>query len=484
MAISMNYKTPGVYTTKVKGSARINYSGNVNVAGFVGTCKRGSATNPFVVTSWSECVDKISGGLDSPFSPDSYLAFAAQSFFMNGGSILFISRVCTNAVKSASCEVTLSDDSTIIFEAKDEGAWGNELKIWVTENDLIEGTLDVHIQQGNNTPEVLTQLTNEEGTARYFKHYIDVYSKYVNVIYGNKIEVFTEKTFNGGDDGEEGLTDADYVRALNKFDLIDDVTLIAVPGQTSVSVRNGIIAFLNSHEFTFGAIDAPITYVTEDLKELRKSLDCDRAVLLSSWHNISDPLSSLSSALRPIPSSGAYLGNVANSIESVGAWREPAGLMYKITGAVSLIFSPQKADTDILNPINVICLVAKPNYGIVIWGARTLTVDSSYMYVSAVLLDIYIRKNIKEACQSVVFDPNKSGADGIQERVRMIALNFLQNLSSQGAFATSGSDSYFVKCDSELNPPSVVEQGYVICRCGYAHAKPGEFIVFEFQNNI
>ena len=46
------------------------------------------------------------------------------------------------------------------------------------------------------------------------------------------------------------------------------------------------------------------------------------------------------------------------------------------------------------------------------------------------------------------------------------------------------SEAYYVKCDAELNPQSILDQGYCLCEVGYATAKPGEFIVFTFQNRI
>lgn len=481
---SLNYSTPGVYSTRVAGQP-VFRAGTVGIAGFVGTCKRGDASEPFICTSWNDCVEKISSGFATPFEKDSYLAFAAQSFFRNGGSTLYISRACTDAIAKATCTVTLSDGSTLIIEAKDEGAWGNTLKIWTTENEILSGTFDMHIKQGNNPEVVYNQLSNTIGNSRYFKDYLNIFSKEINILFGEKLEVFDEQSFEGGDDGEEGITDADYLRALQKFDAIDEVTLIAIPGQTSFAITQGIISYCNQHEFVFGAIDAPMTYKTAELKELRKRISCNNAVLLSTWHKISDPLSSISGALRAIPSSGAYLGNTAKTAEQIGAWKEPAGTSNLIDGAVELVFNAQKSDTDVLNPLGIINIVSKKNVGICIWGARTLSTDSNYLYVSAVLLDIFIRKNIQETCQSIVFDPNKEGINGLWSKVRNAAIGFLDSLRAQGAFASDDAGSaYFVQCNAELNPPSVVNQGYCICRCGYAYARPGEFIVFEFQNNL
>ena len=44
--------------------------------------------------------------------------------------------------------------------------------------------------------------------------------------------------------------------------------------------------------------------------------------------------------------------------------------------------------------------------------------------------------------------------------------------------------AYYVKCDEELNPKSVTDRGYCLTEVGYAYARPAEFIVFRFQNEI
>lgn len=481
---SLNYNTPGVYSVRVKGQP-VFRAGTIGIAGMVGTCKRGDVSEPFITTSWDDCAEKIAGGLDSPFLRNSHLAFAAQSFFRNGGSTLYISRACTDSIAKAECFVDLSDGTQLVFEAKDEGAWGNDLKIWVTLNEIVDGTFDLHVQQGNNSEVQYKQLSNEVGNSRYFKDYINVYSNEVNLLLGDSLEEFGEQTFSGGDDGEDGITDADYLKALQKFDAVDEITLIAIPGQTSFAITQGIISYCNQHEFVFAAIDAPITYRTKELKELRARISCDNAILLNTWHRISDPLSSVNGMLRAIPSSGAYLGNVAKTAERVGVWKEPAGTSNIIDGAVDLVFNAQKSDTDVLNPLGIINIITKKNVGICIWGARSLSNDSDYLYVSAILLDIYIRKNIQETCQSIVFDPNKEGLDSMWGKVRAAATGFLDSIREQGGLASDDPAlAYFVKCDEETNPKSVTNQGYCICRCGYAYARPGEFIIFEFQNSL
>ena len=48
-------------------------------------------------------------------------------------------------------------------------------------------------------------------------------------------------------------------------------------------------------------------------------------------------------------------------------------------------------------------------------------------------------------------------------------------------FGSTPSQAFYVKCDSETNPPEVIEAGQVICEIGIAPVKPAEFVVFRLS---
>ena len=478
------YYTPGVYTERMKNTSLIIEGVTTSIAGFVGVAKRGKFGEPVYVTSWTEYVEKFAYGLDSAFYRDSYLGFCVYSFFNNGGSKCYISRVATKAIKKAKVTVTYEDETSLIFEANDEGAWANTLKIKCVANDMLENTFDLIVTFNGNT-ETHTQLSNDEKDEKYFIDYLKIYSNFIHVLTGSTLKVFDEVTMTGGDDGEEGIADNDYLTALNVFDSVDDVTLLAIPGQTSTALHTGFIDFIDNHEFMCGILDAPMAYETMDLKALRKSISCERAILLDTWHKVNDPLSSVNGKYRTIPSSGGYVGIVARTIESIGPWKAPAGTDAKLRGAIEVVFDAKKGDTDILNPLGIVSIVTKPNYGIVVWGARSISNDSNYKYVSDILFDIYIRKSVYEGTQPFVFEPNKGGDDSsLWNRITATCESFLEYIRQQGGLVGGAEEAYYVKCDKELNPESMTKRGYCITEIGYASAKPAEFVVFRFKNEV
>jgi phage tail sheath protein FI len=478
------YLSPGVYTEDLSSNSVIIEGVATSIAGFVGVSKRGDASAPVYITSWTDFKKKFAYGMDSPFYKNSYLAFEVYSFFNNQGTKCYIQRVGTSKLAKASAKVMDSTNTSTVLlnlSAKDEGAWGNSLKVKCTANADVATSFDVTVTYGTDS-EVFEQLVNDESDEKYFLDYINMNSNYIKVLSGDKISVFAEVSFTGGDDGEDGVTDNDYLTALSKFDGVDDCTLICVPGQTSDAMLTGICDYIDNHKYQFAALDAPMAFTTTEIKALRKKLSCKRAVLLDTWHKINDPLSNVNGKYRSIPSSGAYLGVAARTVESIGPWKAPAGTDAKLNGAIELVFSAQKGDTDILNPAGVVSIINKANYGNIVWGARCITPNSQYKYVSDVLLDIYIKKSVEEGTQSLVFDPNKTT---LWNKIIVSCESFLDKLWRDGGLkGDTAKEAYYVKCDKELNPDEVTDLGECITEIGYASAKPAEFIVFRFTNKV
>jgi hypothetical protein len=57
---------------------------------------------------------------------------------------------------------------------------------------------------------------------------------------------------------------------------------------------------------------------------------------------------------------------------------------------------------------------------------------------------------------------------------------FLVNEWRNGAlFGSRPEEAYYVKCDTETNPPESVDLGRVVCEIGIAPVKPAEFVIFR-----
>jgi len=87
--------------------------------------------------------------------------------------------------------------------------------------------------------------------------------------------------------------------------------------------------------------------------------------------------------------------------------------------------------------------------------------------------------------QWVVFEPNNYET---RSRLYRALQPFLHGLYKQGALwapegATPESENgaFWVKCDSENNPPASVEAGQLVCDIGIRATPPAEFVIFNLS---
>lgn len=188
-----------------------------------------------------------------------------------------------------------------------------------------------------------------------------------------------------------------------------------------------------------------------------------------------------------VPACGAVAGVMARTDAARGVWKAPAGLqagIVGITGVVSPTGQPPVDDdlSGVLNPAGVNVIRTFPAAGTVIWGARTLNGDDSlsseFKYIPVRRLTDYIASSLYLGTQFAVFEPNDPILWG---QLRLAVGTFMRGLFRQGAFqqseARKESDSFFVICDSTVNPQSEIDLGRVNVVVGFAPLKPAEFVV-------
>lgn len=141
------YNKPGVYVEETLVPSKTVTNGSAaSVAAFVGVADRGPTTLatdnttvipvPTLVQSWAEFTDQFSfSSVASPFtstveSNSDDLNYAVKSFFENGGSQAYISRVVATDAAAASITLTAAGPvNAVTIKAKNPGVWGN--KVWV-----------------------------------------------------------------------------------------------------------------------------------------------------------------------------------------------------------------------------------------------------------------------------------------------------------------------------------------------------------------
>ena len=467
------YLTPGVFIEDNPNPPVIEAVSASN-GGFVGIAQRGKVGKPVFINSWNAYINNFAYGMESPFLANSDLAYSVYGFFQNGGKRCYVMRVASDKASVAK----LAGDLAI--EAKDAGAWGNKLKVTVTANADVASNFDIKVALDTEDVEVFKNLTNTPSEENYWIDVLDFQSNFIKGVSGTLVA--TEATaLSGGADGIDDISDTHYTEALKNFDVVDDLNLLCIPGQTSAVVNKALMSYCENRTDVFAILDAPEASTVESVLALRKTMSCKNAALYFPWIKVSDPLSK-TGKLRSCPTCGHVMGVYARTIAERGVWKAPAGTEAILRGAIEVTTTLTHADTDLLNPAGIVSIIPKTNYGIVIWGARNLHPNSSMKYISDVLLDINIKKSVFNGTQPFVFEPNDPHT---WTRVATTVEAFLDTLWREGAlFGDKAKEAYYVKCDEDLNPANVRSQGKLICEIGYANKKPAEFVVFRFSHDV
>jgi phage tail sheath protein FI len=470
------YLRPDVYIERTASGERPISAASTSVGAFVGIAPRGQVGKAMLCTNWSEFLEKTSLGLDTPFIANSDLAYAVYGFFQNGGSRCYVVRTAHSTVAKAS--VKIPETTGITFTALDEGTWANsKVAIVVTSNTTVPANFDVVVKFNGVEVERFENCSNTAADINYYDIKINGVSKYVTVELLKSLAVGTG-TLAGGVDGVSDIVDGDYTgnSGLNALDGIN-VNLVAVPGQTSLTVINAITAYCELRGDCFAILDAPMGDSVQDVATFKATLNAsDYGAYYFPWIKVVDPLSSVG-RLRTTPPSGHIMGMYARTDTKRGVHKAPAGDEATLLGVVDLELSVGSSGLATLNPLAVNSIIAKPNVGIVVWGARTLSTNTKRLYVSDVRMDINVEVSCKAGTSWVVFEPND---EILWKRFSGSLESYLYSLWLDGKLkGTKKEEAYYVKCDAELNPQTSIDAGKVIAEIAYAKKRPAEFVIIK-----
>src|ERR1041384_338963 len=182
---------------------------------------------------------------------------------------------------------------------------------------------------------------------------------------------------------------------------------------------------------------------------------------------------------RPVPPSGHVAGIFARSDARAGVFKAPAN--EEIRGALDFERLVTNDALGSLNTEGVNCLKALAGRGICVWGARTLSRDPEWRYISVRRLFLTLQRWIDLNMPWVNFEPN---TPQLWVRITRELSSHLDELWRAGALAGQTADeAFYIKCDDETNPPEALEAGQTITEIGLAPSAPAEFIVIRIVHH-
>jgi phage tail sheath protein FI len=285
---------------------------------------------------------------------------------------------------------------------------------------------------------------------------------------------------NGGNDAwVVGLPNGvPLSEGLDRFDPVDTLSLLCLPGETDVEVLRAAIEYAECRR-AFMLVDPPGTDIAATIaltESLALSGSANGAVYFPPLQ-VDDPAGVLS-ARSP---SGAVAGMYARVDRSRGVWKAPAGEEAVLHGAVAPALDLSDDEMSRLTSAAVNAIRSFPAEGVKVWGARTIQgadqIDSVWKYVPVRRLAIFVEHSIDRGTQWAVFEPND---ESTWAKVRGQCAMFLHGLFREGALQGRRTDeAYFVRCGSDTMTQNDIDDGRLNLVIGIAPLKPAEFVIFR-----
>jgi hypothetical protein len=264
--------------------------------------------------------------------------------------------------------------------------------------------------------------------------------------------------------------------AALELDPYRDVALVYAPN-VSTDIALKVINHCEKLRFRFALLDCAkgINSVSE-LDPRSQITDSQYAAFYYPWIVTSDPRTG---ARKLIPPGGHILGVYARTDGERGVFKAPANEILR--GVLDLEIDIDDGKQDDLNPKGVNVTRNFPGRGIRVWGARTITSNALWKYVSVRRLFIFLERSIYEGTQWVVFEPND---DKLWARVIDTIRLFLRGQWRLGALlGRTEQEAFFITCDRTTMSQDDILNGRLICEIGIAPVRPAEFVIFRiFQH--
>jgi uncharacterized protein len=292
---------------------------------------------------------------------------------------------------------------------------------------------------------------------------------------GYGVRLFFE---NGGADAwVVRVTDlADVANALAAFDSVDTIGLLCVPGCVDAAAVQAALAYSDRRR-AFLVVDpsGSDAQATQDLAATLRATESSKAAVYFPRLMVADPLAA--GAPRPTAPSGAVAGLIARTDAVSGVWKPPAGLQGRLVGLLGLERAIDDLTTESLADAGVNAIRSIPGSGPVLWGARTVSLDDEWKYVSVRRLTLFIEESIDRGLQWAVFEPND---EALWLQLRASVTAFLTRLWREGGLPGSKSrEAFAVRCGRDTMTQADLDQGRVVIVVGFAPLKPAEFVVIR-----
>jgi hypothetical protein len=299
---------------------------------------------------------------------------------------------------------------------------------------------------------------------------------------GSDGRVPTANTYKGSDTGE-------VMTGLYTFEGIDEISIIAAPGSSyrseglseadndrrAAQVVQHLLTHVEKMRYRVAILEPPNGSALSEVRNFRGQFDSKYAALYYPGITILDPNDLDGRREIELPPSGFVAGIYARNDVEHGVFKAPANEV--VRGAIGFEQLLNKAQQDVLNPEGINCFRFFEGRGYRLWGARTISSDPEWKYISVRRYFAYLEHSVDKGTQWAVFENN---GDALWANVRRTVEDFLYNEWRSGALlGEKPEQAFFVRCDRSTMTQNDLDNGRLICLVGVAVVKPAEFVIFR-----
>jgi len=268
-----------------------------------------------------------------------------------------------------------------------------------------------------------------------------------------------------------GLRTAPQALAALSDAAFDAVSIVYAPAADDASVRR-LIAHCEQQRYRLAIVEGPRDAPAPVALDPRTSLAAsDRAAYYVPWLVVAGA----GGREQVVPPGGLVAGIYARTDAARGVHTAPANEL--VTGVLRPHVAIDDGAQRILNPAGVNVIRSVAGRGVLVWGARTLSNDPQWRYVSVRRYLDFLEKSIERGTQWAVFEPN---GEALWARVAAVIDEFLSAEWRNGALmGDRPGHAFFVRCDRSTMTQADIDNGRLICLIGVAPVRPAEFVIFR-----
>lgn len=277
-----------------------------------------------------------------------------------------------------------------------------------------------------------------------------------------------------------GRVEGEHASGLLALEPVEDVSIIVAPGvardtrgggESRRAVHRELIAHCEKMRDRLVILDGGEGQSASEIARERDGLDSSRAAMYYPWLQVRTE----DGRDRLTPASGLVAGVYARVASERSVYWSPANEIVRFASGPERRVT--KSEQDALNPEGINVIRAFEGRGLRVWGARTLSRDSEWKYVSVRRAMTYLECSIDRGTRWAVFEPN---GEALWMRVRGVIESFLQSeWRGGGLIGSKPEEAFFVRCDRSTMTQNDIDDGRLVVLVGVALLKPSEFVIFR-----